>query len=321
MSIVTVTMNPALDQTISVDDFHLGTVNRGQAMQVDPGGKGVNVASFLADAGYGVTVTGFLGEDNPELFERLCDQKGMADAFVRIPGRTRTGIKIVDQAQRQTTDINMPGTTPPHNAVITLRATLDALASRCDWFILSGSLPPGLPPDIYATLITRLNALGKHAVLDTSGRALCEGISAGPTIVKPNVDELQQLVKRSLETPSEIERAGRQLLDHGISLVVVSMGARGAIFINAHASLLATPPRVSDVSSVGAGDAMVAGLVVGQIRGLDMAGCARLATAFSVGAVTRIGAHLPPPEQVEAYRSSVTILPLLDVAPGSTGDY
>ena len=320
MNVVTVTMNPALDQTVSVDNFRLGAINRGQAMQVDPGGKGVNVASFLADAGYAATVTGFLGEDNPELFERLCDQKGMVDAFVRIPGRTRTGIKIVDPAQRQTTDINMPGTPPPQAKIAALRAILEALASHCDWFVLSGSLPPGLPADIYASLITRLNALGKRVVLDTSGQPLREGVRAGPTIAKPNVDELQQLVEHRLETYSEIERAGRRLLDYGILLVVVSMGARGAIFIDAHRSLLATPPRVADVSSVGAGDAMVAGLVAGQIRGLELAACARLATAYSVGAITRIGAHLPPPEQVEAYRTGVTLELLASVNPVSTGD-
>src|SRR5438477_11391870 len=108
MKIATVTLNPAIDQTVRADGFRPNMVNRAQAMQFDAGGKGVNVASFLADAGYEVTVTGLLGQDNADIFEQLFADKRIDDRFVRIPGRTRIGVKIVDEAGQQTTDINKP---------------------------------------------------------------------------------------------------------------------------------------------------------------------------------------------------------------------
>src|SRR5947209_10686270 len=168
MKIATVTLNPAIDQTVRADGFRPNTVNRGQAMQFDAGGKGVNVASFLADYGHATAVTGFLGQENPELFEQLFAQKRIEDHFVRIPGRTRIGVKIVDEANQQTTDINMPGLAPAGEEMHTLLQTVEQLAASCDWFALSGRLPPGLPETTYATLITLLRQHGKYTALDTS---------------------------------------------------------------------------------------------------------------------------------------------------------
>jgi 1-phosphofructokinase len=145
MRIATVTLNPAIDQTVRADGFRTNTVNRGQAMQFDAGGKGVNVASFLADYGYATAVTGFLGQENAQIFEQLFAHKRIEDHFVRIPGSTRIGVKIVDEANRQTTDINMPGLQPSAEAISALLETMEQLATSCDWFALSGNLPPGAP--------------------------------------------------------------------------------------------------------------------------------------------------------------------------------
>ncbi|MFO7741783.1 MAG: 1-phosphofructokinase [Anaerolineae bacterium] len=312
--IATVTLNPAVDQTVKVDNFEPNTVNRGQSMQFDPGGKGVNVASFLADAGHRVAVTGFLGEENTHIFERLFARKGMADHFVRIPGRTRTGVKIVDPARQQTTDINMPGQAPPDQGVEALFETVDALSERCEWFVLTGSLPPGVPTDLYGRLIRRLKSREKRTVLDTSRDGLRDGVLGGPTILKPNREELQQIVGQTLADHAAMERAARALREeHGIEIVVVSLGAEGALFIDGDTSLLAVPPAVTVESTVGAGDAMVAGLVAGQTEGLSLTECARLSTAFSVGAITHIGASLPPSEELQRHREGVSIKPLKGV--------
>src|SRR5947209_8652602 len=138
MKIATVTLNPAIDLTVRADHFRPNTVNYAQAMQFDAGGKGVNVASFLTDAGFTTAVTGFLGQENTDIFEQFFARKGIADQFVRIPGRTRTGVKVVDEANQQTTDINMPGLPPSEAAMETLRQTIERLASTYDWFALSG---------------------------------------------------------------------------------------------------------------------------------------------------------------------------------------
>lgn len=313
MRIATVTLNPALDQTVQVDHFHPNTVNYAQAMQFDAGGKGINVASFLADAGLTSTVTGFLGQDNASIFEQFFAQKQLDDQLIRIPGSTRIGVKIVDEARQQTTDINMPGLPPPPEAVDTLFETIDRLTASCDWFVLSGTLPPGIPATIYATLIAQLKKHGKQVVLDTSRDALREGVLAGPTIVKPNVDELQQLTGQSLTGEVALEQAARQLLNNGIQLVVISMGERGALFVDPTVTLVAVPPAVSVKSTVGAGDAMIAGLITGKVRELNLSDCARLATAFSLGAITSAGHNLPAPETIQAYFQQVTVHILADI--------
>src|SRR2546423_1218121 len=306
MRIATVTLNPAIDQTVRVDGFQTNTVNRGQTMHFDAGGKGVNVASFLADYGHATAVTGFLGQENAEIFEQLFASKRIDDQFVRLAGRTRIGVKIVDEAKQQTTDINMPGLHPSPEAMNTLLETIERLAASYDWFALSGNLPPGVPATIYATIISQLKRHGKQVVLDTSGQALREGVRAGPTVVKPNVDELHQLTGQTLVDEAAIEQAARQLLC-ALLLVVISMGEQGALFVDAATTLIATPPRVQVKSTVGAGDAMVAGLIAGQIQGLSLADGARLATAFSLGAITNAGHNLPAPEVLQAYVQQVSI--------------
>ena len=313
MRIATVTLNPAIDMTVRVDGFQTNTVNRGQTMQFDAGGKGVNVASFLADYDHSTAVTGFLGQENADIFEKLFANKRIDDRFVRIPGRTRIGVKIVDEANQQTTDINMPGLLPTTEAMNTLLETIDGLAASYDWFALSGNLPPGAPATIYATIIAQLKRHGKQVVLDTSGEALREGVRAGPTIVKPNVDELHQLTGQSLPDEAAIEQAARQLLDDDIRLVVISMGERGALFVDAATTLIAIPPPVLVKSTVGAGDAMVAGLIAGQVQGLSLPDCARLATAFSLGTITRAGHNLPASETLQAYVQQVSIHTLTGV--------
>jgi 1-phosphofructokinase len=307
MKIATVTLNPAIDMTTRADGFQTNTVNRGQTMQFDAGGKGVNVASFLADYGYATAVTGFLGQENAGIFEQLFARKRIEDHFVRIAGSTRIGVKIVDEANQQTTDINMPGLVPTTEAMNALLEKIEELAASNDWFALSGNLPPGMPTTIYATIITQLKRHGKQMILDTSGEALREGVLAGPTIVKPNADELQHLTGHSITDEVALEQAARQLLDNGIQLVVISMGERGAMFVDAATTLLAVPPSVKVKSTVGAGDAMVAGLIAGQVQGLSLSDCARLATAFSLGAITSAGHNLPTPEVLQAYAQQVSV--------------
>ncbi len=307
MRIATVTLNPAIDQTVRVDHFRPNTVNYAQAMQFDAGGKGVNVASFLADVGFTPSVTGFLGQDNVDIFEQFFASKHIDDQFVRIPGHTRIGVKIVDEANQQTTDLNMPGLSPPAEAVDTLFKTIERLTASCDWFVLSGTLPPGVPTTTYATLITQLKRHGKQVLLDTSRDALREGVLARPTIVKPNSDELQQLTGHSLTDEVALEQAARQLLGDGIQMVVVSMGERGAMFIDPATTLIAVPPTVMVKSTVGAGDAMVAGLIASQVQGLSLSECARLATAFSLGAITDVGHNLPAHEVLQAYVEQVSV--------------
>src|SRR5690348_3323492 len=307
MRIATVTLNTAIDQTVRVDNFRPNSVNRGQAIRFDASGKGVNVAAFLADYGHDTVVTGYLGQANVAIFEQFFASKGIDDYFVRIPGNTRINVKVVDEVNQQTTDLNMPGQAPPQEALHILPQTIEQLSNSCNWFVLSGSLPPHVPTTLYATLISQLKQHNKDIILDTSGEALREAIQAGPTIVKPNIEELQYLVRHALHSEAEIQQAAHQLLNKDIKLVAVSMGRQGAMLIEQATTLIATPPTMTVKKTFGAGDAMVAGLVTAQIQELSLADCGRLATAFSMGAIARLNYNLPSREILWQYFGQVLI--------------
>jgi 1-phosphofructokinase len=304
--VVTVTVNPAIDQTITIPNFTAGAVNRVQSSQMDAGGKGINVASFLVDFGQPATVTGFLGADNDDIFRRLFERKGILDRCIRIPGQTRIGVKISDEALHQTTDINFPGEAPRSADIQQLFEILAELAAAHDWFILSGSIPRGVSPGIYEEMVRMLP--GKKVLLDTSGDGFRQALPAGPWLIKPNVDELSEYAGKPMDSPAAIiEQAHAMMKTCHIHSVVISMGKEGAIFVEGEETVWAVPPAVDVKSTVGAGDAMVAGIVAGKIRGLDLAGCARLATAFSMTAISHIGSGLPSIEAVQSARERVTI--------------
>ena len=175
--------------------------------------------------------------------------------------------------------------------------------------ILAGSLPPGWPEDTYQRLARQVRSCGGQIALDSSGPALAAGLGAAPEIVKPNLAELRELTGQGLADLDSVVAAGRALLagPRGPGTVVVSMGAEGALFLAPREALLARAPRLAGTSTVGAGDAMVAGLVAARIAGLDLAGCARLATGFSAAKLARPGAHLPAPAEVRALAATVEL--------------
>jgi 1-phosphofructokinase len=305
--VVTVALNPVVDWTVWIPDFGPGRVNRVQREQTDAGGKGVNVASFLADYGLRVAVTGLRGFENSEIFRSFLVNKGIADCFVDVPGATRTGIKIVDQVQGQTTDVNFPGLPPRPPDLEKLERVFRDLIEQCDWFVLTGRLPPGVPPGLYAEWIRMLKGAGKQTVLDTSGEALRLGVAEAPAMIKPNLAELSELAGRELETEAEIHDVVRGLLAQGIECVVVSMGAGGALLVRSGEAVSAVPPCVEVTSTVGAGDALLAGTIAGLLRGLPLPDIARLATAFAAGALTQVTHGLPPAEVVEDLARQVVV--------------
>ena len=261
--VVTVTLNPAIDRTVTISNFTAGAVNRVESVRSHPGGKGVNVASALADHGHDVAVTGFLGRSNAGAFEELFSQKKIADYFVRIAGQTRTGIKITDPVRAETTDINFPGPAPNEAE---LRMLLSQIAMlEAEWFVVAGSLPPGVDPAIYRDIITRLRRRGAKVLLDTSGPPFPLALEARPTAIKPNIHEFEAYVGRPLPNEKEVIEAARELINRGIELVVVSMGKEGACFVTANEAVVARPPEIEVKSTVGAGDAMVAGILFGPV--------------------------------------------------------
>ena len=304
-NITTLTLNPAIDRTVTIPGFTAGTVNRVEHTSDRAGGKGINVAAALAGQGQAVAALGFLGYDNEAAFTAFFKSRGIEDRCLRLPGQTRVGIKITDPVRRETTDINFPGLSPSPRDLDALRAQLAVLSGG--WCVLAGSLPPGVEPGIYREFITTLKTRGVRTVLDSSGEALREALGAAPDIIKPNIHELEAHLGRELPAEADVIAAARELVAGGVKLVVVSRGAEGACFVTADRAVIARPPSVTVHSTVGAGDAMVAGIVAAQILRLSLSECARLATSFALSALTCADAAPDSQATVEAFLSRVQI--------------
>lgn len=309
--ILTLTLNPAIDQTVVLEALAPGQVHRARAVHAHAGGKGVNVACCLADWGLPVAAAGVLGSDNAAPFTQVFTEKGIDDCFVWIPGETRTNLKLLDRRSGDTTDINLPGLTVTPGTLDAARAVLLDLAEAGSFVVLAGSLPGGLPPETYRDLTRRLKARGARVVLDVSGGPLSASLAAEPDAlpyaVKPNRHELEEWAGRPLPALADVLDSARALHASGIALVVVSLGADGALFVSADGAVQASPPATQVTSTVGAGDALVAGLVAGLQDGLALEDMARRALAFASAKLTREGANLPPRAEVEAIAATVRV--------------
>lgn len=316
--VLTLTLNPAIDQTVTVAHLRPGAVNRASAVHNNAGGKGINVASCLADWGMRPLAAGVLGAGNAAPFQALFADKGIADHFLRRPGDTRTNIKVVE-ADGTTTDINLPGLSLDPATLDEVRRELAAHVVPGALVVLAGSLPTGAGDTLYADWLADLNAAGARVVLDASNAplaaALARPATSLPYCVKPNRHELQAWAGRDLSAPGDLLAAGRDLAARGVGLVVISLGEDGALFITRDHALHAALPVARPPSTVGAGDAMVAGLVAGLAAEGDGGGdtpaalerVARLATAFAVGKLRRIGPHLPDAAIVRDLAADVTV--------------
>ncbi|UTH74290.1 1-phosphofructokinase [Chromobacterium sp. IIBBL 290-4] len=314
----TVTANPALDQTVSLDALQAGSVNIAREARVNAGGKGVNVASCLADWGLPVAAHGLLGRDNSGPFEQLFADKNIADRMLRVKGATRTNIKLADLSRHDTTDINLPGPACGETDWATLSDKLAALGSG-DIAVLAGSLPPGLAADSWARLCAQLKGQSVWVLLDSSGPALAAALAnppeALPDCVKPNREELAQWAGRPLGSLDEVARCARLLQQSGVSLVAVSLGEQGALLDDGEQSWLASLPPQQPLSTVGAGDAFVAGLAAARCASLGQADSLRLAMGFAAAKLRRLGPHLPDREDITALAAQTSLRALL---PGET---
>lgn len=305
--VFTLTLNPAIDHSIGLSQLLPGGLNRVVWEKTTAGGKGVNVAAFLADLGCRVTAGGLLGADNADLFQRLFLERGIGDVFVRLPGRTRVNLKLIDEHSQTVTEINFPGQPVATEHLGELQRTIDAQLAGHAFCIVSGSLPAGVPVEYYAGLIARLTTAGRRVLLDSSGQPLRCAIVARPWAIKPNHAELEELVGRPLPDRAALSAAARAIVEQGVHQVIVSLGRYGALFVSAKRCLHAKPPAVAVRTTVGAGDALVAGFIAGCLRGLDDDACARLAIAVAGGVLGEPGARLPGEAAIEALMARVEL--------------
>lgn len=304
--VVTVTLNPALDLTGSLATIALGSVNVVDKGSLHPAGKGVNVAKVLAELGADVTVTGLLGADNQEPFCQLFDQIGATDKFVRVAGASRINVKLVEK-NGQVSDINFPGVAVTAVNILAFEKTLFELAGTHDVFVIAGSLPQGITPDMCANWLEKLHKLGKKVLFDSSKTALDAGLDAHPWLVKPNDEELAEWAGKALETQQQCMEVAEQIATKGIANVVVSLGAKGVMWFNHEGWLHAQPPKMDVVSTVGAGDTLVAGLCWGEINQHSKAQSLQFATALSAYAVTQVGVGVKDISKVNSIAQDVIL--------------
>lgn len=308
MTILTITPNPALDLTGQLNELTSGTVNRIDRSIQLAAGKGVNVSRVLAGLGVTSTLTGWLGADNQQPFTDLIAQLGCNDQFIRLPGATRTNVKLAE-AQGRVTDLNFPGITVSADAISLLLQQVDQLSPFITWCGVAGSLPPGVEPCFYKTLIQRLKAQGKRVIFDSSGQGFCQGVHGVPDLVKPNLAELCQWVDRPLNDDASIVQAARQLNALGIKQVLVSLGADGAIWVSHDQALKVVVPKVKVASCVGAGDTMVAAMLYGFDAQWPIERCLTFACAAAAVSVSGFGLNISP-VAVETMAKQVQLLPL-----------
>lgn len=293
--IVTVTPNPSVDRTIEVPELVRGTVLRASAAWAEPGGKGVNVARALAASGAkAVAVLPVGGAEGLQLAALLAAE-GVEVVEVPLAGSTRANVTVVEP-DGTTTKLNEPGPdlSPTEGADIT--EAVVAAAGGADWVVACGSLPPGLPTSYYADLVRRLAGHEVRVAVDTSGAALSAALAAGPALVKPNRDELAEATGRSLRTLGDAIAAAREVLARGAGMVLASLGRDGALLVDTDAAIHAEAPVAEPRSTVGAGDAALAGFLFA-----GAAGPAALANAVAWGAAaTRLpGSRAPEPGDID----------------------
>ena len=302
--VVTVTPNPSLDHTVEITVLIRGEVQRTSQALVEAGGKGVNVARALAKHGHRTTAILPAGDDAQRMVGLLTPQQ-VSTVAVPISGSIRTNIAVVEQ-DGTTTKLNEPGATlSPAEVDALVEAVEKALADRPSWLVAAGSLPAGAPEDFYAQVTRAAVALGVPVAIDTSGPALAAAIDAGATVVKPNLEELEEVLGRDLVTVGDVIEAAAELRERGCKDLLVSLGGHGALLITAEGSWWAGGPPLIPRSTVGAGDCTLSGYL--HTTGTP---AERLAGAVAWGraACLQPGSTVPGPEDTQACADAVRVV-------------
>jgi len=291
--IITVALNPAVDQTVEVDHFVEADTNRVLTMRWDIGGKGINVARALKELGYEALATGFAPGRQGRMIEDQLLDSGIGCDFIYVPGETRTNITILDRESHAHTQLALAGPTLPPEAGAQLHDKLDRRLRDSTWLVLAGSIPPPGDPALYIDLIGLAADRGAQTALDADGPVVEAVLDSPvrPTLLKLNVHELARLMHRPMEDEQAALEAARAVYSRGVRFVIVTLGKRGAVAVTPTAEYRVQVPPVEVVSAVGAGDAFLSGLLCGLVRehdwqrALTLAGAASTATCLSPGTV------------------------------------
>ena len=259
--IYTLTLNPAVDRELTVPAMEFDSVLRASDSRVDFGGKGFNVSRLLKGLEEPSTAVGFLGGNAGELLQNGLKSLGIGTDFVWVDGETRTNVSVVTQSHDHYIKVNEKGPLVDAAKQKELLDKINSLAKPDDWWVLAGSMPPGVADDFYAHIVNVLNKHEAQAILDATGESLRLGCAEKPYLVKPNEEEAHALTGLPMDTPAEIAAAAAEIRKMGAQNVIVSMGKAGALLQTSEEIWLAHSPKIKEKNPIGAGDSMVGGLV------------------------------------------------------------
>lgn len=278
--IVTVTLNPSIDIKYNLDKFLVGRVHRVISTTKTAGGKGLNVTRVIKKLGGNVLATGFLGGDMGGFISTSLSNLGIIHKFTNIEENTRNCINIISEAN--STEILEKGPNISSKEWNNFKKNYTELVSENKNIVISGSLPSGLKEESYLELLEIGKSYNCKIFLDTSGDTLKKSIMGKPYFIKPNLEELENLVGRKLESIEDIISEGKKLNKTGIEIVAITLGEKGAIILTDNTSYIVTIPKFNVVNTVGSGDSFVAGFVTGCDRKLSLTETIKLAVSCSI---------------------------------------
>lgn len=308
--IITVTLNTAVDKTYTISNFSLDRVHRPSEWKIVPGGKGINVSRVLKELGVESLALGFAGGYNGRFIERGLNEEGINHKLVPTEQESRVCTTIIDPEHRTQTEVNELGPLISQQELALLEEILIHSLKDSEGLVLSGSLPPGVPNDIYFRWTQKAHEMGCWVVLDSSGQAMREGIRANPDTAKPNLSELSDLTRREHLTTDEILESAEELVQSGVGTMLVSMGRSGALAVDSKYRWCAVPPEIDFVSAVGSGDSFVAGFIWAKREGKPLDECLKIATAAGAANAMHFGAGFCSKECILSLASQVDIRPL-----------
>ncbi len=302
--ILTVTLNPAIDKLYCVQQDVSGTVMRVETVSNTPGGKGINVAKVASLLGETACATGLVGGFNGQFIRARLHEQGVREAFCEVKGETRCCVNVRDRSTGQHTEYLEPGQPVIAAELAAFERAFKELLSQSSIVCISGSAPAGTPAGMYGKLITACRTAGVPVIVDTSGAWLVESVNARPTLIKPNTDEIAQVLGHSVHGFAAVIEAAKRLHADGIAYVAVSLGAQGSVLCCDAGVFRAAPPDITPVNTVGCGDSMVAGFAAALLRGYPAAETLRYATAVSAANALELATgHIDPaniPQLLEA---------------------
>ena len=305
--IITVTLNPALDKTIEIDEFKIGNVNRIASTRVDVGGKGINVSKVIKELQNKSLALGFLGGSSGNQIKKYLDDSNIKNDFLSINGETRTNLKIYDKVNNTHTDINENGPSVTLSDITNIKEKIMEYCDEKSLVVLSGSVPTGANSCIYGELIKDIKEKGGKVILDADGDMLMQGMKSGPYLVKPNIDELEKAFGISIDNENKIIETSKKILEYGVKHVVISLGGEGSMFISRDKIAKVAGLQVEVKSTVGAGDSMVAAMAVAIENNYDFEETIKLACATSTANVMTEGTQTGKFEDIERLKKQISI--------------